>query len=198
MRDFFLRVRAALSDFDLGLPELRRGIGDAAGEIRTALRAHLFAFPGARRRDALRLRPFDEQRCEMKRLYVRPGYRGKRLGDALIERFMRMRARSGHYQSVLLDTIQPLMSRAIAMYKKMGFREIPAYRSNPIDGRCLLGMQALNGISARNFGMIRMIFTGGIKLLSYPKCKKFSLPDGCTLITMQLSPNLRCCKAKQR
>ena len=103
------------------------------------------------------LRPFDEGRCEMKRLYVRPAYRGRRIGEALIGRFLeeaRGIGRAGEetvsglhdqhvprYQRVVLDTVSPLMAGAIAMYKKTGFREIPPYRPNPLCGALYMELQ---------------------------------------------------------
>jgi putative acetyltransferase len=70
----------------------------------------------------------------MKRLFVRPAHRSRHIGEALGQRFLDEARTIGNYQSVLLDTIEPLMSRAIALYKKMGFREIAPYRPNPMPG----------------------------------------------------------------
>ena len=69
----------------------------------------------------------------MKRLYVRPEFRGKGVGIALMNAVLREAKQIG-YQRVRLDTIQPLMSDAIAMYRRFGFYEIAPYRPNPIAG----------------------------------------------------------------
>src|SRR6266581_5617206 len=69
--------------------------------------------------------------CEMKRLYLRPEFRGKRLGRALAECVIAEARRIG-YHRMRLDTVEPLMGDAVAMYRKMGFKEIPPYRPNPI------------------------------------------------------------------
>lgn len=71
--------------------------------------------------------------CEMKRLYVRPGYRGKRLGKLLVDGVI-AEARAVGYQRMRLDTIASSMKDAIELYRRTGFREIPPYRSNPIEG----------------------------------------------------------------
>ena len=71
--------------------------------------------------------------CEMKRLYVRPQFRGKRLGRILIDRVI-AEARQIGYQRMRLDTVEPVMKDAVAMYRKIGFREIPPYCNNPIAG----------------------------------------------------------------
>jgi len=71
--------------------------------------------------------------CEMKRLYVRRQFRGKGLGRALAERVI-ADARQIGYQQLRLDTVEPVMRAAVAMYRQLGFREIAPYRENPIQG----------------------------------------------------------------
>jgi len=79
------------------------------------------------------LKPLDGHVCEMKRLYVRPQFRGRQLGRALASRVID-EARTAAYQSIRLDTIAGVMDPAIALYRSMSFREIPAYYGNPIPG----------------------------------------------------------------
>lgn len=77
------------------------------------------------------LRKLDEQRCEMKRLYVRPAFRGHRIGDALVDRVIQD-ARAIGYRYMLLDTL-PFLGSAIHMYQKRGFYEIPCYNDSPVE-----------------------------------------------------------------
>jgi len=71
------------------------------------------------------LRPFPQDgSCEMKRLYVRPAFRGGQLGKALVERVLQ-EARALGYSRLRLDTHPDTMQAAVQMYRKMGFREIP-------------------------------------------------------------------------
>lgn len=77
------------------------------------------------------LRKIDDQNCEMKRLYVRPQFRGKKIGNLLIEKII-ADAKAIGYSYMLLDTL-PFLQSAIHMYKKCGFYEIESYNDSPMD-----------------------------------------------------------------
>lgn len=78
------------------------------------------------------LRRIEGDICEMKRLYVRPEYRGRGIGRMLSDRVIAEAKQIG-YRRMRLDTL-PGMDPAIAIYRKSGFREIEAYRHNPVPG----------------------------------------------------------------
>ena len=77
------------------------------------------------------LRKIDTQNCEMKRLYVRPSFRGKKIGGFLVEKIIADAKEIG-YAHMLLDTL-PFLESACAIYQKEGFYEIPSYNDSPMD-----------------------------------------------------------------
>jgi len=94
------------------------------------------------------LRALDEPGlCEMKRLYVRPEFRGHGIGRILAERVIADAAEIG-YSRIRLDTIQGKMGEAIAMYRRLGFRETAPYYSTPV-GQTLFMELALDSSSGR-------------------------------------------------
>ena len=79
------------------------------------------------------LRPLSSDLCEMKRLFVREGFRGMQIGRMLIERVIDDARKIG-YASMRLDTFPPKMGKAVQLYESYGFREIAPYYHNPNEG----------------------------------------------------------------
>jgi ribosomal protein S18 acetylase RimI-like enzyme len=78
------------------------------------------------------LRPLEESSiCEMKRLYVRPEFRGHHIGRILAERVIREAGEIG-YSRMRLDTVAGQMDSAIAMYRELGFKETNPYYQTPV------------------------------------------------------------------
>lgn len=71
--------------------------------------------------------------AEVKRLYLEPRHRGLGLGRRLMDTAL-ARAREAGYRTVRLDTMRGKMDAAEAMYRSQGFRETPAYYTNPLPG----------------------------------------------------------------
>jgi putative acetyltransferase len=78
--------------------------------------------------------------CEMKRPYLRPQFRGKGLGRVLAERVI-AEAREIGYRRMRLDTVEPVMKDAVAMYRRLRFKEIRAYRPNPMAGTLYMELE---------------------------------------------------------
>ena len=70
--------------------------------------------------------------CEMKRLYVRPAFRGFGLGRVIAQALLDEAQQAG-YSEVLLDTLDD-MEAARGLYEQLGFEEIPPYYFNPVPG----------------------------------------------------------------
>ena len=83
------------------------------------------------------LRKLDENRCEMKRLYVRPEYRRHRLGETLVQRILQD-ARELGYKQMLLDTL-PQLDSAIRLYQRYGFVFVPCYNDSPVESTLFMG-----------------------------------------------------------
>lgn len=77
------------------------------------------------------LRKIDGRNCEVKRLYVRPAFRGKNIGSLLMKKIMADAKEIG-YSCILLDTL-PFLQNAIHMYHKFGFYETVRYNDSTMD-----------------------------------------------------------------
>ena len=83
------------------------------------------------------VRKLDDGICEMKRLYVRPTFRGTGLGRLLAESLIKAAKEMG-YEKMRLDTLPGKMDQAIAMYQRLGFKNIDPYYFNPVEGAAFM------------------------------------------------------------
>jgi len=123
---------AAWIGLDLGFQGFAGEVAGLPGDYAPPGGALLIARDEAEAAGMIALRRFDDSRCEMKRLYVRPAARRGGLGRQLAMRIID-EARQRGYREMLLDTL-PIMERAQSMYVSLGFRDIPPYYQSPIAG----------------------------------------------------------------
>lgn len=124
-----LAVDLCFQNFDAELAALPGDYSPPAGQLLLALVDGVVAGCGA-------LRPLPDcdypNACEMKRLYVRPAFRGFGIGRLLVQALLD-EAKRAAYSCVLLDTLDD-MEAARELYTSVGFEEIPPYYFNPIAG----------------------------------------------------------------
>lgn len=117
--------------FDLDFQDFEAELATLPGEYAAPAGCILLASDGDLTLGCVAVRPLDEGVCEMKRLYVRPQHRGKKVGRLLAERIIAEAQRMG-YRVMRLDTVSS-MAEANALYAHLGFSPIDAYRYNPLE-----------------------------------------------------------------
>ena len=120
-----LGVQLNFQNFDEELKSLPGAYAPPQGALLMAISDQEFA-------GCVAMRPLEKNISEMKRLFVRPQWRGTKLGRLLAETIIQ-RARTVGYEFMRLDTL-PSMERARKLYSSLGFYEIEPYRFNPIAG----------------------------------------------------------------
>lgn len=123
-KDASIKGYLALQNYDEEIKHLEKTYGISDGRL-------YLLYCDEKAAGCIGLRKINDQLCEMKRLYIRPKFRGKKLGEFLIEKII-TEAREIGYSHLLLDTL-PFLPNAIHLYKKFGFYEIERYNDSPMD-----------------------------------------------------------------
>jgi GNAT superfamily N-acetyltransferase len=121
-----------LRNFDAAMGDYEKELAELPGEYSSPQGCLLLAFFDDYPAGCIALRKIDDDFCEMKRLYVKPKYRGKKVGKALVLELIKEACQIG-YKFMRLDN-HPWMIEAESLYLSVGFKEIEAYRFNPIEG----------------------------------------------------------------
>jgi len=124
-----LGVDLSFQEIENELDDLSAAYGPPGGRILVAEAEDAIA-------GCVALRPLEEGACEMKRLYVRPAFRGTGLGRDLALAVIATASELG-YERMRIDTL-PQMQAARKLYASLGFREIDPYRFNPVQGTAFM------------------------------------------------------------
>jgi len=138
-RELFLEYAGSLG-FNLCFQNFDKELAGLPGEYATPEGRLLLAECDGQLAGCVALHKLSGEICEMKRLYLRPQFRGKGLGRSLAERII-AEARQVGYRRMRLDTVEPVMKDAVGIYRKLGFAEIEPYCSNPIPGALYMELQ---------------------------------------------------------
>ena len=131
-RELFLEYADSLG-FSLCFQNFEKELAELPGDYAPPQGRLLLAEYRGQLAGCVALHRIDSTVCEMKRLYLRPQLRGKGVGRALAETVI-AEARAIGYRKIRLDTVEPVMPNAVALYRRLGFVEIEPYRDNPIAG----------------------------------------------------------------
>ena len=131
IQDLFKEYAESLS-FDLSFQDFEHEFSELPDGYVLPEGRLLIAKYGSKVAGCVALRKIDKATCEMKRLFVRKGFRGKKIGKSLAESIVE-EARQIGYLRMRLDTT-PEMQNAIRLYQTLGFETIEPYRVNPVKG----------------------------------------------------------------
>jgi ribosomal protein S18 acetylase RimI-like enzyme len=132
VRDLFLEYAKSLN-FSLCFQSFDQELASLPGDYAPPSGRLLLADFDGQHAGCVALHQLADGICEMKRLYVRPQFRGHNIGRRLAEVVI-AEGRTAGYERMRLDTVAPVMQRAVQLYRELGFYEISAYRPNPQQG----------------------------------------------------------------
>ena len=127
-----IREYAQSLEFDLGFQDFDKEMENFPGQYASPRGCLYVALDANQPIGCVALRDLGHGVCEMKRLYVKPSFRGQKVGKLLTEVVIKA-ARDMGYNYMRLDTV-PSMKHANMLYNAMGFKQIAPYRFNPIEG----------------------------------------------------------------
>jgi len=130
VRELFLEYANSLG-FDLCFQNFEKELAGLPGNYALPSGVLLLGLSNNQAAGCVALHRLEDGVCEMKRLYVRPQFRGTGIGSQLVRRVIESAVAMG-YKRMRLDTVADQMQDALRMYRRLGFLEIEPYRENPI------------------------------------------------------------------
>jgi GNAT superfamily N-acetyltransferase len=146
IKDLFLEYADSLS-FELDFQDFREELATLPGKYAPPSGSILVAKENGETVGCVAVRPLGSEVCEMKRLYVKPAHRGKRLGRDLALAIIEEAKRLG-YKAMRLDTVVA-MKEASVLYRTLGFQPIDAYCFNPLPGAMYFELKLAKSIELR-------------------------------------------------
>jgi ribosomal protein S18 acetylase RimI-like enzyme len=140
VREFLLEYAGWL-EFNLCFQGFEEELRTLPGKYAAPQGRLLLAFWDERPAGIGAVRPLNEEGvCEMKRLYVRPEFRGKGIARVMVEKLIEEACRIG-YKAMRLDTVPGKMDSAIALYRDLGFQETKPYYGTPVESTLFMELR---------------------------------------------------------
>jgi putative acetyltransferase len=141
LREYAAYLNQSLGEEHICLEDYERELAGLPGAYAEPEGTILIAYVDEKPSGCVALKPLKPHRaiemgeaaCEMKRLWVRPEYRGLSIGLILAQELIQFARRQG-YTAMYLDTVPTAMQSANRIYRKLGFQPVERYNTNPILG----------------------------------------------------------------
>ena len=130
IRELFLEYIDSLG-FELDFQDYRAELASLPGKYCSPEGSLLLAIRDGKAVGCIAMRPLNDRVCEMKRLYVRPSFRGRGIARSVVSELINLAKNKG-YSRMRLDTMEDIMAPAIKLYESFGFYDIPPYCFNPM------------------------------------------------------------------
>jgi len=126
------REYLSIQNYDREVEHLEEKYGPPQGRLYLALWDGALA-------GCIGMKRIDDDRAEMKRLYVRPEYRGRGIGETLVKKLIAEAGEMG-YRRMLLDTL-PVLAEAMRLYERLGFRQSPPHLESPVSETVFMSLE---------------------------------------------------------
>lgn len=146
VRDLFIEYAESLG-FSLCFQGFDQELSHLPGDYAPPRGRLLLALVDGRPAGCGGLHPMSADTCEMKRLYVKPEFRGHALGRKITEEIIAAARKIG-YTRMRLDSVEEKMRTAVKMYRDMGFVEIAPYRENPLPSAVYMELDLVHSRAA--------------------------------------------------